>query len=136
MRTLSMVLKLAAPLFLVVGALHLTLGVGADVLLGANLSAAAIADPVLDSQNRFYGVAFALYGLLLWLCATNLPKYATVVRCVLWVFFAGGMARIVSIALYGWPPPLVMALGVSELLLPPLLIRWISRVETAHPGSG
>ena len=57
MRALAIALRLAAPLFFVVGVLHLTLGVGADVLLGAKLSAEAIDDPALDSQNRFYGVS-------------------------------------------------------------------------------
>ena len=129
MHALALVLKLAAPIFFIVGALHLSLGMGADVLLGAKLSAEAVADPALDSQNRFYGVSFTLYGVLLSLCSTNIPKYATVLRCVLWVFFAGGLARIVSIAVHGFPPPLVIALLVGELLPPPLLSWWLSRVE-------
>ena len=129
MHAMAVVLKIAAPIFFIVGALHLTLGVGADVLLGAKLSADTIADPALDSQNRFYGVSFTLYGVLLFLCSTNIPKYATVLRCVLWVFFAGGVARIVSIAIYGFPPPLVIALLVGELLPPPLFAWWLSRVE-------
>ena len=57
MKTLELVLKLCAPVFLLVGVLHLAIGVEADVLLGAKLPAAALADPALDSQNRFYGVA-------------------------------------------------------------------------------
>lgn len=129
MRTLVIILKLFAPIFFVVGALHLTLGIGADALLGAELPAAAPLDPALDSQNRFYGVTFTLYGVLLFLCATNLPHYTTVLRCVLWVFFAGGVARIVSMVVVGMPPPLIMILFVSEVLLPPLLLWWLARVE-------
>jgi hypothetical protein len=70
-------MKCVAPVFLAVGALHLAIGVKADVLLGAKLPVEALADPTLDSQNRFYGVAFTLYGVLLFLCASNIPKYAT-----------------------------------------------------------
>ena len=81
MQTFALVLRLTAPVFLMVGALHLVLGVGADVLLGAKLAAEAVADPALDSQNRFYGVAFTLYGVLFLVCASNIPKYATVIRC-------------------------------------------------------
>jgi len=127
-RVLALFLKLFAPAFMLVGALHLTLGVGADVLLGAKLPAEAISDAALDSQNRFYGVSFSIYGVLLLLCSTNIPKYATVLRCLLWVFFAAGVARFVSIALYGIPPPLVVALLVSELAIPPVLLWWLSRV--------
>jgi len=124
-------LKLAAPVFVLVGALHLVLGVGADALLGAKLPPEALIDPALNSQNRFYGVAFGLYGLLLYLCATNLPKYATVLRCVLWVFFAGGLARVISIVTHGVPPPQVLALLVTEIVLPPLLHLWLSKALRA-----
>jgi hypothetical protein len=128
MRNLSLFLKVVAPVFLIVGALHLVLGLNADVLLGAKVPTEALRDPALDSQNRFYGVAFTVYGVLLFVAATDLPKYATVLRCVLWVFFAAGVARLVSIATHGTPPaPVVILLG-SELLAPPLLLFWLSRV--------
>ena len=129
MRSLAIVLKLVAPLLLIVGALHLVLGLRADALLGARISAEVIADPALDSQNRFYGVAFTLYGVLLLLCSTNIPKYATVLRCVLWMFFAAGVARLVSIAIHGLPPPMIIALLIGEVVPPPLLASWLSRVE-------
>jgi hypothetical protein len=135
MQHLSLVLKLLAPVFLLVGALHLVFGVGADVLLGATVPAAAVGDPALDSQNRFYGVAFTLYGVLLWVGASNIPKYATVLRCVFWVFFAAGLARLVSIAIYGLPPPLVLTLLASEVILPPLLALWLGRVLGAQNES-
>lgn len=109
-------------------AVFLTLGAGSEVLLGAKLPAEVLADPALDSQNRFYGVSFTLYGVLFWFSATNIPKYATVLRCVLWVFFAAGTARLVSIAIHGLPPPFVVTLLASELLFPPLLLWWLSRV--------
>jgi hypothetical protein len=51
--SLPFVLELLAPVCLSVGALHLALGVGADVLLGAQLPVVALADRALDSQNRF-----------------------------------------------------------------------------------
>lgn len=124
---LGLCLKIAAPVFVVAGALHLVYGVGADVLLGAQLPAETLADPTLNSQNRFYGVAFTLYGILFYLCANDLAKYATVLRCVLWVFFAAGLARLVSIATHGVPPPLVLVLLATELALPPLLHLWLSR---------
>jgi hypothetical protein len=129
MRSLVLVLRLVAPVFFIFGALHLVLGLGADALLGARVSADAMTDPALDSQNRFYAVAFTLYGVLLFLCSTDIPKYATVLRCVLWVFFAAGLARFVSIALRGSPPPMIWLLLVGEVLPPPLLVWWLSRTS-------
>ena len=128
MSSLSLVLKVGAPVFILVGALHLFYGVGADVMLGAKISAEAISDPVLDSQNRFYGVSFTLYGVLLFLCSTDIPKYSAVLKCVIWVFFAAGVARLVSIGIYGMPSILVLLLLASELLLPPILAVWLNRV--------
>ncbi len=128
--SLSLVLKSLAPIFVAVGGLHLVLGMGADVLLGADVSAESRQDAVLDSQNRFYGVAFSLYGILFYLSGSDVPKYATVLRCVLWTFFAAGLARLVSVSLLGFPPPLVGVLLISELTIPPLLALWLSRLES------
>jgi hypothetical protein len=112
-----------------VAALHLVLGLNADALLGARIPVEVIADPALDSQNRFYGTAFALYGVLLWLCSLDVSKYATVLRCTLWVFFVAGVARLVSIYLHGLPPPLVLALMATEIAAPPIVLVWLARVR-------
>jgi hypothetical protein len=66
MRAFSILLRAIAPLFVLVGGLHLFLGLGADALLGAKISSEVMADPALDSQNRFYGVSFMLYGSKCW----------------------------------------------------------------------
>lgn len=124
MRTFALLLKLAAPLFLLVAALHLVLGLQAEVLLGAQLPAQVLADPALDSQNRFYGVAFSVYGVLFWLCARNPRQHAAIIYALLAVFLASGMARLVAIAVHGIPPPLVLLLMSLELLLPPPLLLW------------
>ena len=132
MKIYELVLKLSAPIFLLVGLLHLIFGVGAEVMIGARLPAEALSDPVLDSQNRFYGISFSLYGVLLFLCATDLKKYGTVLRCVLWAFFAAGLARLVSIATHGMPSMPVLVLLGSEIVLPPLLIGWFSKLAKEY----
>ncbi len=127
MSNLVKFLKLIAPIFWIVGALHLIFGVSAEVMLGAKLPTEALTDPALDSQNRFYGVAFTLYGTLLFICASDLMKYRIVVTCLLWTFFTAGLARLVSIAKFGMPPPLIVALLTVELIAPPLLIYWFGK---------
>jgi hypothetical protein len=131
MRALAIFLRVIAPVFVLVGVLHVLLGLGADAALGAKVPPEALTDPGLDSQNRFYGAAFTLYGILLWLCSSDLAKHATVLRCVLWVFFASGLARLVSILVYGVPPSLIVGLLLSELIGPPLIIWWFARVQPA-----
>ena len=129
MPTFLWTLRIGAVAFFVVACLHLFLGPQADVLLGAELPASAVIDPVLDSQNRFYGVAFSLYGVLLLLSASDLTRYAPVFYATMWVFFAGGLARLVSIYVAGLPSVFVMVLLVVELLLPPILHFWLKRVS-------
>lgn len=120
-------LKIISPVIVLVGCIHLALGPAAEVLLGAALPLEAISDPVLDSQNRFYGVAFTVYGFLIFLCAHNLDKYQWVLRILLWVFFAAGCARVVSIFVVGLPSQLVLLLLTSELLLPPIAHFWLGK---------
>ena len=129
MQRLALVLKVFAPVFLVVAALHLVLGINADAILGAKVNAATVTEPSLSSQNRFYGVAFALYGAVLWLCAEDLRAYKAFFRAAMVVFFLAGLARLVPWVLYGAPAPLVVALTASELIIPPLLLIWHARLE-------
>ena len=129
---LPIVLKTIAPLFIMVGGLHLFLGVRADVLLGADLSAGALSDPVLDSQNRFYAVSFTIYGVLFFLAAGDLDRYRPMLKAMLWVFFAAGLARIVSISVVGMPSLLILVLTAIELILPPVLLVWLKRSKQCH----
>ena len=124
MKGLSLFLKITAPIYLFIGALHFILGLNADVALGAKLPVAVLSDPVLDSQNRFFGVSFTIFGVLFYLCATDLEKYEKVFICLLAVFFAGGIARLVSMAVVGAPSMQIVVLTGLELLMPPLLVIW------------
>jgi hypothetical protein len=124
----STTLKLAALVFFVVAGLHLVLGLGADQLLGAILSPETIAEPTLDSQNRFYGVAFGFYGVALYICAKDLTRFRPILVAALAVFFMAGCARLVSWGAHGAPAPLVTALMAIEIILPPLLYSWLRKV--------
>lgn len=105
------------------GLTHVFLGLQSDVMLGAQVSADALKDASLDSQNRFYGATFTLYGLLFFHCTRDLVRYRTVLEITLFFFFFGGIARLISLAVHGLPSPTIMTLAASELLLPPLI--WV-----------
>jgi hypothetical protein len=57
-----------------------------------------------------------------------------VLRCLIWVFFAAGIARIVSIAVHGLPSTPVLGLLASEILAPPCVAWWLSQVEREEVG--
>ena len=126
MAKLSLALKVVSPVIVLVGCLHLVLGLNAEVLLGANIGQETVSDPVLDSQNRFYGVVFTAYGFLFYICASNLTKYQTILRTLLWVFFAAGCARLVSIVVHGMPSNYVLMLLATELIVSPIALAWLS----------
>jgi hypothetical protein len=115
---------------IVIGLLHISIALHADASLGARLPAEVLGDPVLDSQNRFFGACFAGYGALLLLCASDVRRYASVLNVVVSFVALGGVARLISIALYGVPAPQVIGLTVIELVAP-LLLLWQRRVLAA-----
>lgn len=133
MHFFCLALRLFASGIVVVSALHLFLGLGAEALLGAAVPPAAYVEPSLDSQNRFYGVSFALYAGALYLCSRDLPRFEPLLKLTLIIFFLGGLARLVSWAARGAPTFPIVVLACSELLLPPLLWLWYARVRSAEP---
>ncbi|ONM47820.1 DUF4345 domain-containing protein [Nocardia donostiensis] len=88
-----------------------------------------------DSQNRFFGAIFAGYGLA-WIWAIRRTPVATdAIRWLAGIFFLGGLARLISLAVYGWPHWFIVALGVIELVLPPVFF-WLTKSAdtTRHPA--
>ncbi len=126
---LKLTLRVIAPGFVLAGLSHAFLGLGADAMLGAQISPGMFADATLDSQNRFYGASFTIYGILIWIAAGDLTRYRTLLHILILWFFLGGLMRLVSIALKGWPSDMVWALALSELILPPILWLMMRREE-------
>lgn len=115
------------------GLTHVVLGPGADALLGATIGPETLHDPTLDSQNRFYGASFTLYGILTMLSLGNLERYAPVLQWTMLVFLFGGIARGLAWATTGAPSAPTIALLASELLLPPLVLWWTARRTAENP---
>jgi Domain of unknown function (DUF4345) len=122
---LGLTLRLAALACGIAGLCHALLGVGGDWIVGVEPANAV--DPSLDSQNRFYGAAFLLNGLLLWTGARDLPRFAPILKAVFAVMFIAGCARGLSVLAYGWPSTQILFLWTSEIALPPLLWIWLNR---------
>ena len=120
-------LQLSGLILIGAGAAHVVLGVHADVLLGAGVSAQSITDAGHDSQNRFYGAMFSVCGALLILFSRDLHRYAPAAGMLLVGITLAGLSRITSVVLFGWPPPLVLGLGVLEVVLPPAMLLWLNR---------
>ena len=133
----QLTLRIMGGAIILVALTHIVLGPNADVLLGANISHSSLIDPTIDSQNRFYGAAFALYGVILIICSSEVAKYRSMLLWTMLVFFAAGLARLVSAMVVGWPPLIVVLLLVIELLVPPIVIWWLRKsIRESEASSG
>jgi hypothetical protein len=127
---LVIVLKLIAAICLMPALIHGFWGAAADSIVGVRVSSSAI-DASYDSQNRFYGVAFGLYAVLLWVAAADIRKYAGILRIIFTMMFLAGCSRFLSLKAFGWPSDEVLFLWSTEILLPPILWLWLKRYEAA-----
>lgn len=96
---------------------HITLGPAA-------IPGSVPVNATMDSEDRFYATLFLGFGAALIWCSRDLRARSGVFDALLLVFFAGGVARIVSWLAVGPPAPLFVFLGGVELVLPPLLWAW------------
>ncbi|GJM13198.1 MAG: hypothetical protein DHS20C12_16010 [Pseudohongiella sp.] len=124
MNTFNYVLRALAIGIFGVALIHILLGVSSEPLLGSGISELSIRDPNLDSQNRFYGAAFALYGAVLWICSADLQRYRSFLLAALGLFFLAGLTRVVSALVVGWPALPVIVLAAIEIFGPPAMFLW------------
>ncbi len=122
---LGAVLKGAAAACVGAGLCHAVLGVSGDWIVG--IAPASPIDPSLDSQNRFYGTAFLLYGAVLWLSAGDIRRFAPLIKAALAIMFLAGCARALAVLEHGWPSQQIMFLWGTEILLPPPLWLWLKK---------
>ncbi|MFJ6717359.1 MULTISPECIES: DUF4345 domain-containing protein [unclassified Streptomyces] len=104
-----------------IGLLHVVGG-------NAAIPGAQDAGATVDSLGRFLGAAFAGYGLTWLWVARQTPVPATAVRVLIGVFLLGGLARVLSIAVAGWPHGFQVALMVVELTLSPVYF-WLADAD-------
>lgn len=128
---LPVALKLMAAACFVPALIHGFLGVDGDVLAGIPVPSSGI-DPSHDSQNRFYGVAFGLYAVLLWVASVEVRQYAGILRIMFVMIFLAGCSRLLSLNAYGWPSNEVLFLWSTEIFLPPIMWFWLRRYEATQ----
>ena len=84
----------------------------------------------MDSEDRFYATLFLGFGLAHIWAAQDLVRRGSAVLALQAVFFAGGVARIISLIAVGPPIALFVFLGALELLIPPLIWWWLKRTTS------
>jgi hypothetical protein len=89
-----------------------------------------LSPPNVDSELRFYSVLWITYGITALQTARNLQSRMRLARILLAIFFAGGMARLLSALTVGWPDPLFIVLMWIELVLPALTLLLAAAVNS------
>ena len=95
--------------------LHLVFGPAA-------ISGSIPVNATMDSEDRFYATLFAAYGVALLWCLKDIEHKSKIVYFLALAFFAGGLARLVSVAAVGFPNTFFRAMTVLELLIPLFMV--------------
>ncbi|MFD7324303.1 DUF4345 domain-containing protein [Streptomyces sp. NPDC059875] len=117
-RVLRILTQLMGWACVAIGLFHMALG-------NAAIPGAGSAGPTVDSWGRFMGASFVGYGLAWLWAARQRPIQARAVRWLAGVFLLGGLGRLISLAVHGWPQWFQIALAVIELCLPPVFF-WLA----------
>ncbi|MGV4923612.1 DUF4345 domain-containing protein [Streptomyces sp. BHT-5-2] len=124
LRVLAWVMGIAC---VAIGLLHVVAGMSA-------IPGAGDGDATVDSFGRFMGAIFAGYGLAWLWAARRMPIPAVAVRLLTGVFLLGGLSRVLSIAVAGWPDGFQVVLMAIELGLPPVYFWLADADERATPA--
>lgn len=104
-----------------IGAAHVFSGT-ASVIGGTAVNA------TLDSEFRFYAVLFLAFGLAFIWCARDVAGRAPAITVLGAIFFAGGLARLVSWAVMGPPHWFFQLMTLVELVIPPVNFLLVRRI--------
>ena len=126
LRTLTQLMGWAC---VMIGLFHVALG-------NAAIPGAGSAGATVDSWGRFMGASFVGYGLAWLWTARQRPIPARAVRWLAGVFLLGGVGRLLSLAVHGWPQWFQIALAVIELGLPPVFFWLADAGERTPRGDG
>ena len=102
------------------------------IVLGPSAIPGAIpVNATMDSEDRFYATLFAAYGVAMLWCIKDIERKSRLVYFLALTFFAGGLARLVSIAAVGLPNTFFITMTVLELLIPWLIVFLQWRIAKA-----
>ncbi len=84
-----------------------------------------------SSEYRFLSGVWLVLGVSLWWSLVRPASRAAVTRVVLIAAIGGGVGRLVSLLVEGWPGPFTAALAIELLALPVLLVWHVRSFERA-----
>ncbi len=86
------------------------------------------ADPVLESEFRFFSAFYVAYGALMLSASPRVDRDARTANGLAGALFLAGTGRLAGWATVGRPNPAQLGLLAIELGAPPILAVWRSRL--------
>jgi hypothetical protein len=88
--------------------------------------------PLLDSNLRFFAGVWTGFGIaLLWL-VPSIERQTALFRAIWGAVFLGGVGRLLSVLLVGFPPIPFLGFTALEIIGAPLFIYWQEKVARFH----
>jgi F0F1-type ATP synthase assembly protein I len=108
------------------------LGLADPIYADAGLPPSAL----LDSNLRFLGGLWLVVGLALFWLIPRMAQQTALFRVLWLMIFAGGVGRLLSMAVVGPPPWPFIGFTLLEIVGAPLFIAWQARLAKAPAQPG
>ena len=129
--TMAAVLKVFCVVPFLTGAADLFGGTWILAQAGASMPAAAAADPIINSQIKFWGAIWLGFGAALWWVSGDPRDRTAMLRILLATLFVSGLARALSFALYGSPGGVLTGAMVLEIVGSAAMWLWQTRLQNS-----
>ena len=83
---------------------------------------------LLDTNLRFFSGVWVGVGLALWWLIPTIERQTVLFRVLWGMIFIGGIGRLLSMSMLGWPSAAFVAFTAIEIVGAPMFIWWQSRV--------
>ena len=99
-------------------------GLNDPIYASANIPPTAL----LDSNLRFFGGLWLGLGIAFYWLIPNIEKQTRLFRVLWGMIFLGGIGRLMSMFLLGWPPLPFIGFTALEIIGAPFFIWWQARL--------
>jgi hypothetical protein len=104
------------------------LGIHDPIYASAGLPASAL----LDSNLRFFGGVWLGLGLAIFWLVPAIERQGLLFRVIWGAIFLGGIGRLLSMILLGFPPAPFIGFTALEVVGAPLFVYWQHRVARSY----
>lgn len=113
------------------GVIAIVAGLHTVLVGGKSVAGEGLANPAVESELRFYGAFYAVYGVIVLRVASHADRDADAVRALAGTLLLAGLARAGGWLAVGAPHPAQRGLLAIELAGPPLVVAWQARLAAS-----